>query len=165
MAEHQRRHQPQDSRPDTNASSTVRYYAWGLISGALLGLLLAGLLVLWWWRPNPPPIVVHPPPAALAAPPSLGQPAILTPPSRLASSPLLDVAVPSGIHLQSQADLLNLLNSGSLAELTSLPGIGEVKANAIISGRPFASVQDLDRIPGIGEGIITQLLGEVNKQQ
>jgi hypothetical protein len=164
MAEHQQSHQTQDLQSTAGPSSNLRSYAWGLISGALIGLLLAGLLVLWWWRPDPPPIVVHPPPAAIASSAALAHTAVLTPPSRLASTLLLETPVPSPPRLQSLTDLLNLLNAGSPAELTSLPGIGEVKANAIIAGRPFASVQDLDRVPGIGEGIITQLLNEVNQQ-
>ena len=45
--------------------------------------------------------------------------------------------------------LLNL-NTATLAELESLPGIGPVLARRIVEARPFQSVDDLARVKGIG---------------
>ena len=39
----------------------------------------------------------------------------------------------------------------------SLPDIGEVKAQAILDGRPYASVEDLERVDGIAEKTIEKL--------
>ena len=38
-----------------------------------------------------------------------------------------------------------------------LPGIGEKTANLIISGRPYRTLGDLDRIDGIGEATLKRL--------
>ena len=42
------------------------------------------------------------------------------------------------------------LNTAAKAELESLPGIGPMLAAAIIRSRPYANVEDLRRVPGIG---------------
>jgi len=42
------------------------------------------------------------------------------------------------------------INTAARDELMSLPGIGEVTANRIISERPYQSIEDLTRVPGIG---------------
>jgi competence protein ComEA len=41
--------------------------------------------------------------------------------------------------------------------LATLPGIGPSKAAAIIENRPYASVDDLERVPGIGAKTIERL--------
>jgi competence protein ComEA len=56
----------------------------------------------------------------------------------------------------SQGGRINI-NTASVDQLTSLPGIGPAKATAIVEGRPYASVDDLDRVSGIGPKTIEQL--------
>jgi len=52
------------------------------------------------------------------------------------------------------------LNVASAAELEALPGIGAAKAAAIIEERqvrPFVSVEDLERVRGIGPALVAEL--------
>ena len=43
------------------------------------------------------------------------------------------------------------INTASQAELEALPGIGPVLARRIVEGRPYRSVEELDRVKGIGK--------------
>ena len=43
------------------------------------------------------------------------------------------------------------VNTASQAELGALPGIGPVIARRIVEGRPYRSVEELDRVKGIGK--------------
>jgi competence protein ComEA len=55
------------------------------------------------------------------------------------------------------------LNSASVADLDTLPGVGPVTAQKIVDYRqehgPFSALDDLDAIPGIGPARIEQLRG------
>jgi len=59
-----------------------------------------------------------------------------------------------------EGEVINL-NSATVSDLSRLPGVGEVKAQAIIAYRqehgPFAAVDDLMEIKGIGPGIVEGL--------
>ncbi len=49
------------------------------------------------------------------------------------------------------------LNRATEAELEELPGVGPVLAGRIAAARPFASVDELDQVSGIGPATMTRL--------
>jgi competence protein ComEA len=53
------------------------------------------------------------------------------------------------------------LNTADQAALEGLPGVGPQTAKAIVAARPFASVDDLADVPGIGPAKMQQLKGMV----
>ncbi len=86
-------------------------------------------------------------------------PAIATPPPtvRPTSAPLR--AAPT-IALGA---LVNL-NTATLAELDTLPGIGPKTAQLIVEGRPYAKVEDLVKVKGIGPATFAKLKDLVTVQ-
>lgn len=68
---------------------------------------------------------------------------------------------------QSEARSSSLidLNTATATELTALPGIGEVRARDIVAHReahgPFARVEDLTEVPGIGDGTLARIRDQV----
>jgi competence protein ComEA len=72
--------------------------------------------------------------------------------------------VPGGAAPGSTSGLVNI-NSASATELESLPGIGEVLAATIIEYRdtngPFASVDDLMDVSGIGPATLDEIRDQV----
>ena len=98
-------------------------------------------------KPSPSPA---PAPAAEKA---AAVPAKAAPPSApAASAPKTGAAMPAG-----PVDI----NSASESALEALPGVGPATAKAIIAGRPFASVDDLGKVKGIGAAKIASLRGLV----
>jgi len=63
----------------------------------------------------------------------------------------------------SGGGLINL-NTATVEQLDSLPGIGPSKAAAIVAHRPYATVDDLDKVPGIGPSTIDQFRALVTVQ-
>ncbi len=49
------------------------------------------------------------------------------------------------------------INSASITELETIPGIGSTRAAQIVAGRPYDSVDDLVNIVGIGDQSIDGL--------
>jgi competence protein ComEA len=43
------------------------------------------------------------------------------------------------------------INTASQSEIESLPGIGPSRAQGIIEARPYDSIEDIQKVPGIGE--------------
>jgi len=57
------------------------------------------------------------------------------------------------------------INTATKEELTSLKGVGDKRAQEIINYRtkngPFKTVDELDKVPGIGPGIMKQIRSEI----
>ena len=49
------------------------------------------------------------------------------------------------------------LNTAARDELMSIPGVGELTANRIIQGRPYAAIEDLDKVEGVGPKTLEKL--------
>ncbi|MCL1799068.1 MAG: ComEA family DNA-binding protein [Eggerthellaceae bacterium] len=70
-------------------------------------------------------------------------------------------AAPQGPGAPAPAGKVNL-NTATMSELTTLPGVGEATAKKIIADReangPFLSVEDIMRVSGIGEKKFADML-------
>lgn len=62
---------------------------------------------------------------------------------------------------EQNSKLINI-NTASASELTSLWGIGEARAKAIIENRPYSSVEELLSKAGLPESVYTKIKDEVS---
>ncbi|MBX3002262.1 MAG: ComEA family DNA-binding protein [Caldilineaceae bacterium] len=87
-------------------------------------------------------------------------PASLQPSAGVSGAP---PAVSSASPSTASGGKINI-NTASADQLTSLPGIGPARAAAIVAGRPYATVDDLERVSGIGPKTIEQLRDLITTQ-
>lgn len=59
---------------------------------------------------------------------------------------------------------LSEVNKATKDELMSIKGVGEAKANAIISARPFKSMQELDDVKGVGDVLLANIKSDTYKK-
>lgn len=147
-----------------------RAFAIAALSLAILSLLVAAT-VLITRQSTATPIQVIAPDAGGAAPANPADDgARPNPPGEGEASPeptdpgnILDSSESPGGSLERNGKID--LNTASVAQLTTLPGIGEVRARAIVQYReergPFRSVSEVTEVAGIGSGIYEQIQGLV----
>ena len=82
-----------------------------------------------------------PTPAAPAAPAAAA-------PAKAAKAPTAEKAAPAKLVPGEKVNI----NSAPKEKLDALPGIGPVKAQAIIDGRPYAKPEDIMKVKGIKQG-------------
>ncbi len=69
------------------------------------------------------------------------------------------VAAAASLATVDKAQLMTILNHGDIPSLVDLPGIGEIRAEALQKGRPYETALDLLRVKGIGEATLFSILG------
>ena len=86
---------------------------------------------------------------------------------KLAKTALIAVlVVVAGIFIwwkitHNPATMIVDINKASAAQLSYLPGIGDAKARLIIDHRPYAAIEDLKKVPGIGEKTFEKMKARV----
>lgn len=67
-----------------------------------------------------------------------------------------EIELSTGAIALSEGEKINP-NTATHDELMKLPGVGEVTANRMIESRPYAKLEDLDKVSGIGKKTIDRL--------
>jgi competence protein ComEA len=66
------------------------------------------------------------------------------------SPPISPPTEPSGVASGKAGGKINI-NTANQSEIETLPGIGPSKAQGIIENRPYNSIEEIQKVPGIGE--------------
>lgn len=132
----------------------------------LVGILALGLILLAGCRQRPKKVELEkkePGEAIYEETVLLEEPEIVEAPPVVQTSPSPQEPIPvedpieGKINPAPQRGARVNINTASAKELEKIPGVGPAKAQAIIAGRLYATIEDLDRVPGIGIKTIERL--------
>lgn len=88
-------------------------------------------------------------------------PVLSAPTAAPTEAPTAALAVPqrnaAAVPAQGASSALVNLNTATLEELDTLPGVGPKTAQLIVDGRPYATVDDLLRVKGIGPATLAKI--------
>jgi competence protein ComEA len=107
------------------------------------------------------PLVTAGKPAAAPAAPTKAPAA--PPPSASAPQKALGKSAGAAQAKLAPGQKVNL-NTASKEQLEALPGIGPVKAQAIIDGRPYKKNDDIMKVKGIKEGIFSKIKDSITAE-
>jgi competence protein ComEA len=125
-----------------------------LVLVVILGVAGSGLAVGHWRRLHPD--LVERVERLDRAPTGEGETPAETPSPRPARRAKRAVTPARAADEQTPAARVDL-NRAPLDELTRLPGVGPVLAGRIIDARPYASVDDMRRVRGVGRSTLVRL--------
>jgi competence protein ComEA len=108
-------------------------------------------------RTPPPPPAPLPPPRA---------PTGTTAPATTTATPKAPPAAarPSAATAKLAPGQRVNLNTATTSELEALPGIGPVKAQKIVAGRPYGKIEDVMKVSGIKQGIFQKIKDSITVQ-
>ena len=85
---------------------------------------------------------------------------MMMPSATVASSlpqPTMGTPATPSVMLSVEAGGKININTASQSEIETLPDIGPSKAQGIIENRPYDSIEEIQKVPGIGEGIFKKI--------